>query len=390
MISAMKRVAILGSTGSIGTQALEVIRASGGILRAAALCAKSRAELLLEQAAEFLPELVCVEDEAAARFLEGKLPRETALHCGADAGSVAAAYGNADSLVHGIGGFAGTAPLVAALRAGKRVCLANKESVVCAMPLVERAMLEGGGELLPVDSEQSALFQCLAAGRREDVKRLILTASGGPFRTYERERLSRVTPEEALRHPTWRMGIKITLDSATLFNKGLEIIEAAHLFGFGADMIDVVIHPQSVVHSMVEFRDSSVLAQLSSPDMRLAIRYALTWPERTESRFGALDLTKLAGLTFEKPDGARFPALGLAYAALRAGGLAPCVYSAANEAAGALFLEGRVGFTDIPALVEDALEHTPAGRADSFEAVLEADRRARARVAAKADIIRPR
>ncbi len=384
----MKRIAILGSTGSIGTQTLEVIRASDGMLQAVVLCAKSRAQMLLEQAHEFLPELVCVEDEAAARTLEGKLPSGTELYCAEDAGSVAASYGKADAVVHGIGGFAGTVPLIAGLKAGKRVCLANKESVACAMPLVERAMREGGGELLPVDSEQSALFQCLAAGRRKDVKRLILTASGGPLRKYDAERLSRVTPEEALRHPTWKMGTKVTLDSATLFNKGLEIIEAAHLFGFGADMIDVVIHPQSVVHSMVEFRDSSVLAQLSSPDMRLAICYALTYPERAESAFGALDLTQLAGLTFERPDHARFPALKLAYEALRAGGLAPCAYSAANEAAGELFLRGRVGFLDIPMLVAAALEEVPAGEADAFEAIFEADRRARARVATRANMLR--
>ncbi|HWQ58723.1 MAG TPA: 1-deoxy-D-xylulose-5-phosphate reductoisomerase [Clostridia bacterium] len=380
----MKNIAVLGSTGSIGTQALEVLRASKGAFRAAVLCAKSHAELLLAQAEEFRPELVCVEDEGAARMLEGRLPPGVGLYCGADAGSVAASFEGADVVVHGIGGFAGTLPLIAALRAGKRVGLANKESVVCAMPLVERAKKEGGGEIVPVDSEQSALFQCLAAGRREDVKRLILTASGGPFRAYGAEELARVTPKEALRHPTWKMGKKVTLDSATLFNKGLEIIEAAHLFGFGADMIEVTIHPQSVVHSMVEYRDCSVIAQLAAPDMRLAIRYALTYPERTESDFGALDLTRLAGLTFEKPDGALFPALGLAYAALRAGGLASCAYSAANEAAGELFLAGRIGFLDIPALVSCALERAPAGEADSLEAILEADGRARALVIEKA------
>lgn len=332
-----------------------------------------------------MPELVCVEDAGAARLLEGRLPRGVSLYCGADAGSVAAAYEGADTVIHGIAGFAGTNPLVCALQAGKRVALANKESIVCAKALVYRALARGKGEIIPVDSEQSAVFQCLAAGRREDVKRLILTASGGPFRTYGMERLMRVTPEEALCHPTWKMGPKVTLDSATLFNKGLEIIEAAHLFNIGADMIEVTVHPQSVVHSMVEFRDSSVIAQLSAPDMRLAIHYALTYPARLQSNFGALDLTELAGLTFEKPDNARFPALGLAYEALRAGGLAPCVYSAANEAAGALFTRGRIGFMDIPALVAEALSRVGAGEADSLEAILEADFRARQFVKKKSE-----
>jgi 1-deoxy-D-xylulose-5-phosphate reductoisomerase len=381
----MKRIAVLGSTGSIGTQALDVLRSAKDIGRAVVLCARANAEALLSQAREFLPELVCVEQESAARALEGRLPEGVRLYCGADAGAVAATYAGADTVVHGIAGFAGTEPLVRALKAGKRVALANKESVVCAKALVDRALMEGSGEIVPVDSEQSAIFQCLAAGRREDVKRLILTASGGPFREYDIERLARVTPEETMRHPTWKMGTKITLDSATLFNKGLEIIEAAHLFGFGADMISVVVHPQSVVHSMVEYRDSSVIAQLCAPDMRLAIRYALTYPSRGQSGFGALDLCALSGLTFEHPDDARFPALRLAYAALHAGGLVPCVYSAANEAAGELFMEGRIGFMDIPKLVSLALEHAPAGEADSLEAILDADDRARQFVKTKSE-----
>ncbi len=376
----MKRIAILGSTGSIGTQALDVARTLGEEGCVTVLCARKNAALLLEQAQEFHPSLVCVEQQKAARFLEGKLPDGTRLYCGADAGEVAATFSQVDAVVHGISGFAGTAPLVAALRAGKRVALANKESVVCAKALVERAQDEGGGEIIPVDSEQAALFQCLAAGRREDVKKLILTASGGPFRTYPKEELACVTPTEAMRHPTWKMGAKVTLDSATLFNKGLEVIEAAHLFGFGAGEIDVLIHPQSVVHALVEYRDSSVIAQLSAPDMRLAIRYALTYPARTQSAFGALDLTGLSGLTFERPDDARFPALTLAYAALRAGGLAPCVYSAANEAAGELFLAGRIGFLQIPALVEDALNNVPAGEADTIKSIRAADRFAREHV----------
>ena len=380
----MKSIAILGSTGSIGTQALDVLRASKNVGRVAVLCAAGKnAQLLLAQALEFEPELICVEEEQAARFLEAKLPSHTRLYCGADAGEAAASYAGADTVVHGIPGFAGTAPLLAALKAGRRVALANKESIVCAKALVDEARAAGGGEIIPVDSEQAALFQCLFAGRRADVKKLILTASGGPFRTYNMQSLARVTPEEALRHPTWKMGVKVTLDSATRFNKGLEVIEAAHLFGFGAQQIDVLIHPQSVVHGLVEFLDSSILAQLSAPDMRLAIHYALTYPRRCESAFGALDLAKLANLTFERPDGARFPALGLAYAALRAGGLAPCCFSAANEAAGELFLQGRIGFMEIPALVEHALERTPPGEADSMEAIRAADRFAREQVIKK-------
>lgn len=373
----MKRIAVLGSTGSIGGETLDVIRASNGGFTASVLSARTNAETVLAQAAEFRPALVCIEDEAAARLIEKRLPAGTKLYCGKDASTLAAAFDGADIAVNGISGFAGTFPLIAALRAGKRVALANKESVVCAMPLVKEAIERGKGEIIPVDSEQSAIFQCLEAGRRQDVKKLILTASGGPFRTYTKEALARVTSAEAMKHPTWKMGGKVTLDSATLFNKGLEVIEAAHLFGFPADMISVVIHPQSVVHSMVEFADNSIIAQLAAPDMRLAIRYALTYPERLPGGFGALDMASAGGITFEPPDDLRFPALRLAYEALRAEGLAPCVFSAANEQAGELFMQGRIGFCDIPALVERALEHIPTGGADSGEAILAADAQTR-------------
>lgn len=373
----MKRIAVLGSTGSIGRETLDVIRASGGEFTAGVLLAHANAQLMLRQAEEFRPALVCLTDEAAARSIEKRLPEGTKLYCAGDAALVAAASGEADIAVNGISGFAGTLPLIAALRRGRRVALANKESVVCALPLVKSAIESGKGEIIPVDSEQSAIFQCLAAGRRQDVKKLILTASGGPFRTYNKEALMRVRPMDAMKHPTWKMGGKVTLDSATLFNKGLEVIEAAHLFDIAPEMIDVLIHPQSVVHSMVEYADNSIIAQLSAPDMRLAIRYALTYPEREPGGFGRLDLASLSGITFEKPDEERFPALRLAYAALREEGLAPCVFSAANEQAGELFMQGRIGFCDIPALVERALQHIPAGAADSEEAIIAADASAR-------------
>lgn len=373
----MKNITVLGSTGSIGAQTLEVLRALPETGRVAALCAKGNGELLLRQALEFHPALVCVEEEAAAKEMACALPRGTALITGPEAACAAAAFEGADTVVNGISGFAGTKPLLAALTAGKTVALANKESIVCAHALVERAVERGGGTLIPVDSEQSALFQCLAAGRREDVKKLILTASGGPFRTLLKEQLACVTPEMASCHPTWKMGAKITIDSATLFNKGLEIMEASYLFGIPGERIEVLVHPESMVHSMVEYRDCSVIAQLSAPDMRLAIHYALTWPARSQSDFGALDLTKVGKLTFERPDGERFPAIPLAYEALRRGGGAPAVYNGANEAAVELFRRGEIGFLDIPQLVALALSQLAGAGADSLEELLDTDHQAR-------------
>lgn len=280
-------------------------------------------------------------------------------------------------MVNAVSGFAGTLPLIAALEAGKTVALANKESIVCAHELVEQARRKGGGNIIPVDSEQSAIFQCLCAGERREVRRLILTASGGPFRQFTKEQLDLVTPQMACHHPTWNMGRKITIDSASLFNKGLEIMEAAYLFGMDAEKISVLVHPQSVVHSMVEYCDSAVIAQLSAPDMRLAIHYALTYPKRHESGFGALDLTKLGMLTFEEPDTERFRAIPLAYRALEAGGIMPAVYNGANEAAVDMFIKGMIRFTDIADRVERAMDSIANAAVGSFEELLEYDAMAR-------------
>lgn len=373
----MKNIAILGCTGSIGTQALDVVRQQPETGRICALSAKSNAELVLKQAIEFKPALVAVEDEAAARSISSRLPKGVELICGKDAAVKAAAFDMADIVVNAVSGFSGTLPLIAALESGKRVALANKESIVCAHELVEKAKAKGNGEIVPVDSEQSAIFQCLPAGRKSELRRIILTASGGPFVDFTREQLKRVTPEMASHHPTWKMGRKITVDSASLFNKGLEIMEAAYLFGVDGESISVLIHRQSVVHSMVEFCDSSIIAQLSAPDMRLAIHYALTYPDRCQSRFGSIDLAKIAALSFEEPDTERFRAIPLAYHALKAGGIMPAVYNGANEAAVGLFLKKEISFDCIAQRVERALEKAENHAITSFEELLEADRMAR-------------
>ena len=312
-----KQIAVFGSTGSIGKQTLSVCQAHRDLFAVKALVFGSNVELGAAQIREFDPEIIGVFDIESAGTIAEMFPEKTVL-AGGDVWSIAA-FDSIDSVVNGVSGFDGVFPLINALRAGKEVALANKESVVCAGGLVHKAQEEGGGVILPVDSEQSAIFQCLAAGRKADVSSIILTASGGAFRDFSMDELANVTPEMAMKHPTWSMGKKITIDSATLFNKGLEIMEAAFLFNMDADHIKVLIHPQSVVHSMVEFEDSSVIAQLSVPDMRLAIQYALTFPERIESPAARLKLSEYAGLTFREPDTKRFPALDMAYEALRAG-----------------------------------------------------------------------
>ncbi len=373
----MKKIAVLGCTGSIGTQTLDVVRSNRDEFEVCALCAGKNAELALNQVKEFSPALLCVRDEAAALSIKSSLPKGTELYAGQDAAAVAASFDRADTVVNAVNGFSGTLPLIAALEKGKRVALANKESIVCAHSLVERAIKKGGGEIIPVDSEQSAIFQCLCAGEKREVRRLILTASGGPFRQFTKEQLDCVTPEMASHHPTWSMGRKITIDSASLFNKGLEVMEAAYLFNLGADKIKVLVHPQSVVHSMVEYCDSAIIAQLSAPDMRLAIHYALTYPNRRESSFGSIDLANIASLTFEEPDTEKFRAIPLAYRALEAGGIMPAVYNGANEAAVEMFCRGEIRFTDIAGRVERAMCSIENAVAGSFEELLEYDAMAR-------------
>ena len=356
----MKRVAILGSTGSIGVQALDVVSRFPERFRVVALAAGRNAARLLEQARRFHPRLVAVKDPEAARALRAEVPAGVEVIEG-EAGAVAAAsHPEVDFVLAAISGGAGLRSTAAAIEAGKAVGLANKESLVLAGELVMAAARRRGVPILPVDSEHSAIFQSLAGHNREEVRRLILTASGGPLRTVPAERLAAVTPAEALRHPNWSMGDKITIDSATLMNKGLEVIEARWLFDIEPERIDILVHPESIVHSMVEYVDGQVVAQLGISDMRGPISYALAHPERLPLDLAPLDLTRVARLHFEAPDPGRFPAYRLAYRALEMGGTAPAVLSGADEAAVAAFLSGRCGFTDIARLCSEAMDaHRP-------------------------------
>ena len=370
-------VAVLGSTGSIGTQALDVIRAAPGRFRVVALAARRSAARLAAQAREFRPAAVALVEEAEAAGLAAELPPGCRLGVGAEAVAELATAEGAEVVLNGVTGSVGLAPTLRALRAGRRLALANKESLIVGGELVRE--LARPGQLVPVDSEHSALAQCLRAGRPEEVARLVLTASGGPFRGRSPAELAGVTPAEALAHPTWDMGPVITVNSATLLNKGLEVIEAHLLFGVPFDRIDVVVHPQSVVHAMVEWRDGATIAQLSRPDMRLPIGLALGWPERPERPVGRLDWAQAGSLEFLPVDRATFPLLDLAVAAGRDGGTAPAVLNAANEEAVAAFLAGRLPFPAIAEVVAAVLAaHQQPARLD-LEAVLGAERWSRGR-----------
>ncbi|CAN5609143.1 1-deoxy-D-xylulose-5-phosphate reductoisomerase [soil metagenome] len=370
-------VAVAGSTGSIGTQTLEVIAAEAGRYEVVALGAGgSSLDLLAEQARQVRPRVVVVADEAAAPALKEQLPAGIELRAGADA--LASLGAEADVVVNGVMGFAGLPVTLAALHAGRRLALANKESLIAAGPVVAPARATPGAELIPVDSEHCAIHQCLRTGRTEAVSRLVVTASGGPFRGRSRADLAAVTIDDALAHPTWNMGPKITVDSSTLMNKGLEVIEAHELFGIDYDRIEVVVHPQSIVHSMVEFSDGATIAQLSLPDMRLPIGYALAWPERSATPFGRIDWADLGRLDFEPPDLAAFGCLGLAYAAGRAGGTAPAWLNAANEVAVSEFLAGRLPWLGIAEVLEAALDRHDGTKATDVDVVIDVDRRARA------------
>jgi 1-deoxy-D-xylulose-5-phosphate reductoisomerase len=377
----MKRIVVLGSTGSIGRQTLDLARAYPDHLRIVALTAGKDTTRLQAQLDEFEPAVFAVGDAAAGeRWLE-QAPRWRDRCLGFGARAVcAAARQPADVVVNGLSGYAGLRPSLAALEAGTHLALANKESLVVAGPLLTAAAARSGVEIRAVDSEHSAIAQCLRAGGHGEVRRLVLTASGGPFRTWSRQRMARATVEDALRHPTWSMGAKITIDSATLMNKGLEILEAHALFGMPFDAIDVIVHPQSIVHSMVEFVDGSVVAQLGTPDMRLPIWIALQAPERVPAEFDRLDLTRTGDLTFEPLDGERFPCVGLAVAAGRRGGTFPAILNAANEVAVAAFLDHRIAYTDIATTVAAVLDGAPAwapsGRLD-LDTIATADARAR-------------
>jgi len=348
MTAHVRNLAILGSTGSIGRSTLEVVAAAGGRFRVAGLTAHRRVSELLEQARRWQPDWIVVTDPDAAQSLDrSQLPPHTQLFGSAHDVPQCVARPEIDVVVAAVVGAAGLAGTWAALEAGKRVALANKETLVMAGPLVMQLAARQGGQILPVDSEHSAVFQALQSGRREEVRRIVLTASGGPFRRHSLEQLEQVSVAEALAHPNWKMGPKITVDSATMMNKSLEVIEARWLFDFPPDRIGVVVHPQSVVHSLVEYRDGSVLAQLSPPDMKLPIQYALTFPERWEGPAAKLDWTSHFNLEFEKPDLNRFPALQLGFEVADKGGTAGAVLNAANEAAVAAFLDGQIRFTQI-------------------------------------------
>ena len=374
----MKNLAILGSTGSIGTQTLDVVRDLPEMFRVAVLAANTSDKKLEAQIEEFRPELAVLADEAAAARLKARYKGATKILGGEDGLVAAAVFPAVDMVVTSLMGFAGLAPTLAAIRAGKNIALANKETLVAAGELVRREASAHGAAILPVDSEHSALFQCLQGEKREAVESLILTASGGPFRGRRKESLAGVSIGDCLKHPTWSMGRKITVDSATLVNKGLEVIEAHWLYDMPYDKIKVVIHPQSIVHSMVAFQDGAVMAQLGVPDMRLPIQYALTYPERMASTLARLDFARLGALTFEEPDTKTFRGLAIAIEAGRAGGTAPCVMNAANEIAVAAFLDGSIGFLDIYDIIEQTLSARSVRPAESFEILREEDAWARA------------
>ena len=409
-------LAVLGSTGSIGTQALDIARDNPEMFRIASLGASSSVQPLARQAQEFHPDVVALADESKASELAGLLPAGVELLTGPNANAEAALA--AETVINGIVGFDGLPVTLATLESGRRLALANKESLIAAGPLVQRVRTTPGAELLPVDSEHCAIHQCLRANsagprhssepdkinnseqskqvgaasqasqtsgasrasshdRQDQVSRIVLTASGGPFRGRTREDLADVTIKDALAHPTWSMGPKITVDSSTLMNKGLEVIEAHELFGLDYGRVEVVVHPQSIVHSMVEFIDGATVAQLSLPDMRLCIGYAISYPARLPQAFGRIDWHELQSLEFEMPDTEAFPCLGLAYEAGRKGETAPAVLNAANEVAVQAFLDGEISWLQISEVIEAALESHRDTPADSVEAVLEADRLAR-------------
>jgi 1-deoxy-D-xylulose-5-phosphate reductoisomerase len=377
-----RRIAILGATGSIGKSTLDLVERSPERFEVVAVTAATNAEALAQIARRTGAKLAVVADEGRFAELKEQLAGSGCEAAAGEGALIAAATSEADLVIPAIVGCAGLKPVMAAVEAGKTVALANKEALVTAGSLMTDAAARSSATIIPVDSEHNAIFQCLAGSRAEDVSRIILTASGGPFRTASSEAISAATPAQAVAHPNWSMGAKISVDSATLMNKGLELIEAHYLFGLGSNRIDVLIHPQSVIHSMVEFVDGSVLAQLGAPDMRIPIAYALAWPERIATPAERLDLAAIARLDFEMPDLDRFPALRLAREALEAGGAAPVVLNAANEIAVASFLAGELCFPDIASTVAEALDSADFAVPRSVSEVLEIDRETRLRVEA--------
>lgn len=373
-----RQIAILGSTGSIGTQALEVVSLFPDLFQVEVLTAQSNAELLIQQAKKFRPNAVVIgRDDLYTYVKEALWDEDIKVFGGVDALNEVVEMPGVDMVLSAIVGVAGLAPVYRAIEAQKQIALANKETLVVAGELMTRTAYEQGVNIYPVDSEHSAIFQSLAGEFQNPISRLIITASGGPFRGKKREELLHVTKEQALRHPNWSMGSKITIDSATLMNKGLEVIEAKWLFSVPLEKIEVVVHPQSIVHSLVEFEDGSVKAQLGLPDMKLPIQYALTYPMRCRNNFPRLHFSDYPNLTFEQPDYETFPCLRLAYEASRAGGCMPCVLNAANEVAVAAFLQDKIGFYDIPKIIEKALQTANFSAPSSVEEYLQIDQEIR-------------
>jgi len=374
----LKKLTVLGSTGSIGRNTLEVVNHNPGRFRVSALAARNNIELLESQINEFKPEMVAVHEDDAADTLRKKgLPVEI---LSGEAGLIAAAtYDQSDMVVSSIVGSPGLVPTFEAIKAGKDIALATKEALVMAGKIIMAEASRQGVKIIPVDSEHSAVFQCLHGRGMDEVRKVILTASGGPFRKRKHSDLGSVTPAEALKHPNWEMGRKITIDSATLMNKGLEVIEARWLFDLPIEKIGVIIHPQSIVHSMVEFIDSSIIAQMSLPDMKGPIGYALSYPERCSDVLPSLNLADIRELTFEEPDRVRYPSLDLTFRALKEGGTMPCVFNAANEVAVDAFLEEKISFTDITGVVSAAMDSHNASKYETIEEVLEASETAKNR-----------
>lgn len=381
----MKLISILGSTGSIGTQTLDIVRDHPDRFQVVGLAAGNNITLLAQQIREFKPEIVAIQNETKLVELHeaiANFPDKPILLAGKESICEVARYGQAQSVVTGIVGCAGLLPTIAAIKAGKEIALANKETLIAGGPVVLPLIQEYGIQLLPADSEHSAIFQCLQGVPEKGLRKIILTASGGSFRDLPVEKLANVTVKDALKHPNWSMGQKITIDSATLMNKGLEVIEAHYLFGLDYDNIDIVIHPQSIIHSMIELQDTSVLAQLGWADMRLPLLYALSYPDRIPTNWETLDLVKVGSLTFREPDHHKYPCMQLAYAAGRAGGCLPAVLNAANEQAVALFLEEKITFLDIPRLIESVCDRfSSQNKSDpSLEEIIDADQWARKEV----------
>ena len=377
----MKRITILGSTGSIGRNALEIVSSHRNRFKVVVLTAGNNIDLLEKQIKSFSPEVVAIADETAAMKLQKRIGKKHAsplqILSGQDGIAEAAIYKDSDFVLSAIVGAAALVPTISAIRSGKAIGLANKEALVMAGRIMTKESKKYKARILPVDSEHSAIFQCIEGHRKSDVKRIILTASGGPFAGKDINELNDITPEDALKHPRWKMGKKITIDSATLMNKGLEVIEAHYLFGLSSQRIDVLIHPQSIVHSMVEFNDRSCIAQLSIPDMKGPISYALSYPERLDDVISGLDLDRIESLTFKKPDNKCFPCLSYAYTAIEAGGTMPSVLNAANEVAVNAFLKGIIRFTEIPVIIRKTMAHHTVMPDTELDVVMEADRWAR-------------